>query len=143
MNNESPKSFLEVMKRVYNDGLDALDAEAEVFGYGHPEVGFMISEKWGLPNDLSILIRYHHLDRLTADQKSELMVNPTTKLGLACIEMATKLCEILGIGYRDKNASLDPLKLASASILSADKAKIDLWLKKTQEAYSQERSIFN
>ncbi len=143
MNNESPKSFLEVMKRVYNDGLDSLDAESEVFGYGHPEVGFMISEKWGLPTDLSILIRYHHLDRLTADQKSELMANSTTKLGLACIEMATKLCEILGIGYRDKNTSLDPLKLASASILNADKAKLDLWLKKTQEAYNQERAIFN
>ncbi len=143
MNNEVPKAYLEVMKRVYNNRVSALTAEEEIFGYGHPEVGFLISQRWGLPADLGNLIRYHHLGKLTEEQKKELFANQVLKLGLACVEMATHLCEVLGFGFREKNKDLDLTKLESATLLQADQAKVDGWLKRIHESYMKERAIFN
>jgi HD-like signal output (HDOD) protein len=57
MNNECPKAYLDVMKKVYNEGISPLEAEIAVFKYGHPEVGFMVTEKWGLPADISKITR--------------------------------------------------------------------------------------
>jgi putative nucleotidyltransferase with HDIG domain len=143
MNNESPKAYVEVMKRVYNDGVSPIEAETDVFGYSHPEVGYLIAEKWGLPGELVNLIRYHHIDRIPEPEKANLLSNHITKSALCSVELATHMCEFLGIGFREKNLKLDLLSIAGAKLLVTTQEKIDNWVKKTSEAYSKERAIFN
>ena len=41
-------------------GLSPLDAEREVLGVDHAEVGALIAEHWNLPEALVVAIRYHH-----------------------------------------------------------------------------------
>jgi putative nucleotidyltransferase with HDIG domain len=143
MNNESPKAYMEVMKRVYNDRITAVKAEMEIFGYAHPEVGFQIAEKWGLPSDLTALIKNHHLDGISEEEKTKIFANQIAKSALSCIQLSTHVCEFLGIGFREKNLKLDLTTITGAKLLNATKEKIDGWLKKIQEAYSKERAIFN
>ena len=143
MNNESPKAYLEVMKKVYNDRVSPLQAETEIFGYGHPQVGYMIAEKWGLPPELVNVIRYHHLNSLNDDEKKNLLSNQITKLSLSCVDLGNQICEHLGIGFREKNLKLDLLSTEGAKLLGATSEKMVVWLKKIQDAYSRERAIFN
>lgn len=143
MNNEAPKAYVEVMKKVYNDKMSAIDAEMAVFGYAHPEVGFSITEKWGLPPELGSIIRYHHLNRLTEDEKKKLFENQVLKMALGCTHLALHVCEFLGIGYREKNPSLDLVNFEGAKVLGATKEKIDAWVKKAADSYQRERAIFN
>lgn len=143
MNNESPKAYMEVMKKVYNDRMSSVRAELDVFGYAHPEVGYLIAEKWGLPQELTNLIRYHHIDGVAEDVREKILGNQISKSALSCIQLSTQVCEFLGIGFREKNLKLDLTAAAGAKLLNAQKDKIDGWVKKISDAYSKERAIFN
>lgn len=143
MNNECPKFYVEVMKLVYNDGMPPLEAEMEVFKYCNPEVGFLVTEKWGLPADLAKAIRFHQLTKLSPETRNELYQDATLKQALACIEMATHMCRHLGIGYRDKKSDLDLLALESAVLLQADQPTVDQWKQAMEAAFKKERAIFN
>ena len=39
---------------------DLLNAELEEFHMGHPEVGALLAEHWGLPSEIVEVIRFHH-----------------------------------------------------------------------------------
>ncbi len=143
MNNEAPKAFVEVMKRVYNNKEKAIDAEVQVFGYAHPEVGFQISEKWGLPPELGQIILHHHLERIKSEEKEKILANQITKLSLSCVQLASYVCEFLGIGYREKNLKFDFNTLEAVKHLGASKDKLDGWIKRANDAYQKERAIFN
>jgi len=49
-----------IYSSVMNDGVDILEAETNVIGLTHPEIGQMLAEKWNLPKILSNAILYHH-----------------------------------------------------------------------------------
>ncbi len=53
------KSYLEVRKRV-DQGATFQEAEQEVFGIEHAELGARIAESWGFPETLVRMLRYHH-----------------------------------------------------------------------------------
>lgn len=62
--------FAEVAPALYS-GIDhnvpddsLIETEHEVFGIAHPEVGYIVSKKWGLPNALGESIRFHHRPEL-------------------------------------------------------------------------------
>jgi len=143
MNNECPQRYVEVMKRVYNESISFLEAEAQVFKYSHPEVGFRIAERWGLPVELSSIIRFYHLTLL--DQREREMVYQDTllKQAMACVEVATSLCEFLGIGFRAKNESLDLSQLEGAKILGLDQLKLVELSKRMHDVYKRERAVFD
>lgn len=143
MNNECQQQYNEVMQLVYNDGLSPIDAEIAVFKYAHPEVGFRVTEKWGLPQELSQIIRYHHLSHMKVGEQLDLKPSEDLQNAMACVEMATTICRSLGIGFRDKKADLDLMNLASAKILKAEEIQIKTWAKDIEEAFLKERAIFN
>jgi len=106
-------------------------------------VGFKVTEKWGIPSDLAIIIHRHPISRLTDEERTKAYISEPVKQALACVEMATRMCEVLGIGHRAKNDKLDLTTLESAKILGFDKAKIDALLPALNEAFQKERAIFN
>ncbi len=58
---------------------DFLEAEQDLIGTTHPEVGYALAKKWGLPESLCEAIRYHHYPQ-KSDEKYRTLVY-TTHLG--------------------------------------------------------------
>jgi len=55
-----PRQFDEMVRRVVDDGVPPLDAELDVLGATHAEVGAWLVEKWNLPAPLVQAVRFHH-----------------------------------------------------------------------------------
>ena len=47
-------------RRTQTEGIELCELEGERFGITHPEAGGMLAEKWGLPENLTDAIIYHH-----------------------------------------------------------------------------------
>jgi putative nucleotidyltransferase with HDIG domain len=47
-------------RRTENDMINLEDAEVEILGIGHPEVGGRLARLWSIPENLVEAIRYHH-----------------------------------------------------------------------------------
>jgi putative nucleotidyltransferase with HDIG domain len=78
----------ELLDVVGGDKVPFLEAEREVIGFDHAELGGMCAQKWQLPADLVDAIRYHHEPGKAAEM-SDL---------LAVAHIADALCMSLGIG---------------------------------------------
>jgi putative nucleotidyltransferase with HDIG domain len=83
-----PNEAREIRAVVERKGCLQLDAERDVLGVTHPEVGMWLLKKWGLPDKLVNPIAYHHAfqaDRDFADRT-------------AIIHVADVLCRARGLG---------------------------------------------
>ncbi len=143
MNNECGKAYTEVMKIVYNQGADYIKAETEIFKYTYPEVGYRVVEKWGLPEAIAQIIRYHPLTRLDLETRTSLISDQELKLGLACVESATQICRYLGIGFKSADKNLDLLQVEGIKILNLNEEKLKNLCEQGQKIYQQEKAIFN
>jgi len=54
----APKPYSEVDQQQPEERV--IEAENELFGLAHPEVGFLLADGWGLPPEISEPIRFHH-----------------------------------------------------------------------------------
>lgn len=54
------KEYEEIIKKVKNDGINFDDAEKDVLGITHQEIGGYLLEKWNLPNNLISIVQNHH-----------------------------------------------------------------------------------
>lgn len=52
--------FGEIARRVTEQHASFLEAEREVLGFSHEEVGGMVAEQWKLPEPMVLCIRHHH-----------------------------------------------------------------------------------
>ncbi len=55
-----PDDYLGVINKKKISRLKTYEAEREVFGFDHMEVGSEILKEWGLPEDIYLPIAYHH-----------------------------------------------------------------------------------
>ena len=53
-------SFAEIVRRVTEERLSFVEAEQQVLGFSHQEVGGMIARQWELPEAIERCIRFHH-----------------------------------------------------------------------------------
>ena len=138
MNNETPEAFSEVMMKTYNDRADSVDAEVEVYGYNHAEIGAALAGKWGFPSLLVKIIEMHHLNnnKLT-DIEDEVIAK-----GVACVNLANYYCKSLGIGYREPDASLELHTLPSAVFLKIGNEKVEQLKQEILQTYENEKSVF-
>ncbi|THB64008.1 MAG: HDOD domain-containing protein [Desulfovibrio sp.] len=83
-----PKEFRQALAMV-QDGLMSLhDAELEIFGANHADIGALLAEKWDLPETLVQGIALHH---------SPFTEDPVP-LG-DCVFAANQLCKMLAFGF--------------------------------------------
>ena len=54
------ENFKQIMDMVENKNMSFLDAEEQVLGFHHGQVGAHVAKKWNLPDDLVEAIAYHH-----------------------------------------------------------------------------------
>jgi len=144
MNNECPKAYTEVMKNVYNTGTTFAEAEKKVFKYSHPEVGYGVITRWGLPENISKIIRFHQLSRLDPNAKEEVLkADEDLRTALACVEVAVELCRLLGVGYKDRVPDVKLDALEGSKILGLDSAKLDQIVPICEKSFLEEKAIFN
>jgi putative nucleotidyltransferase with HDIG domain len=138
MNNETPDAFAEVMMKTYNEGLDSLTAEEEVYGYSHPDIGARVAKKWGLSKVLVEVMEKHHLDNYRLEDIGE----PFIANSVACVNLADNACKLLGIGYRSPDDTVMLHELPSAVFLNISKERLDSLVEEINETYNNEKSAF-
>ncbi|RRD94096.1 HDOD domain-containing protein [Clostridiales bacterium COT073_COT-073] len=77
----------EVMALVEERGMAFSEAETELFGISHAEVGAQVAERWNLPAEIVEVIRHHH-------DPAQAEINP--KLAMIC-HLADNLIMMMGI----------------------------------------------
>ena len=108
-----------VLRRVTEENLRFIDAERDLFGFDHAELGAHVAERWALPAAIVSVIRHHHdadsLDRLPAPlQRMTALVSVTT----ACLSR-------LGSGRPAAIEGLDPSKMAAWKRLGLNDGDLD------------------
>lgn len=83
--------YIEIAARVSREKLSFAEAEEQVLGFSHPEVGARLGETWNLPPAIVRAIRYHHAP-LTCAVPDALV---------DAIHVADAVCILLGIGGGD------------------------------------------
>lgn len=63
INRNDSDLYKEVLALVDEEGMDFLEAERDIFGFDHCNVGGYIARKWKLPKKLEEVIEYHHVDK--------------------------------------------------------------------------------
>ncbi len=106
------KEYAEIARRVAEDRLAFCEAETEVLGYAHPEVGARLAERWSLPESIVRCIRYHH----------EPDALPEPDAIVDAIYLADSICLIFGIGTGDDGLSYRarPSVLARHNLVESD-----------------------
>lgn len=88
LNHHLEQSYREVVELIKGNRMSFAEAEKEVLGFDHAEVGSRVAEKWNLPPELVEAIACHH--------KPEEAVQ-TCRL-TAIVHTADALCMMLGVG---------------------------------------------
>jgi putative nucleotidyltransferase with HDIG domain len=91
-----------------------LDAEREVLGVTHPEVGMWLLKKWGLPGKLVYPIAYHHAFHASRDFADR----------TAVIHVADILCRARGFGYAG-DSRMPAINRDAWALLKATMADVD------------------
>lgn len=82
-------AFKEILARVETGGVSFQQAEREIMGYDHQEVGDRILAKWKFPEVLKAIVRYHH-----EPEKAPAEV----RKAVSVVHVANSICLMAGIG---------------------------------------------
>ncbi len=88
LNEHVADKFAELVRRVAEDKISFAEAEQQVLGFSHEEVGAMVGEKWHLPPEIIQCIKYHHAPG---------QLDPPDPL-VDVVYLANCTCMIFGIG---------------------------------------------
>jgi len=120
---------------VYQNMLDSfqcsrslLDAEKNILGYSHAEIGFWLAEQWNLPSTLLDTILYHHTPSLSRNNAKR----------VAIIHIADYIVskESYGPFEKDPNYSLDRDSCALLGISDKDLKQVEETVQFTDEIFN-------
>jgi putative nucleotidyltransferase with HDIG domain len=107
------KAFDKIKDRVYGAGKSFLEAEKEVLGIDHAELGALAAEKWGFDPRMVDIIRHHHNP----------MESEYQGLALPVVYMADCICMMIGQGvgadglaYRYYKEAVDRLNMTALDL---------------------------
>ncbi len=136
MHAEAETKYQDVMRVVYGENADPIEAEMDVFGFDHCEVGQLLLAKWKLPERLSKAVGAHHdPERLSEDSDG---AQPLAAL----LQVADRVCLREGLGRREENLELDPWACASAQLLGLADADLEEFLTRFRVGYKEEQEVF-
>jgi putative nucleotidyltransferase with HDIG domain len=138
MNNETPEAYSEVMMKMYNEGIDSIAAEMDIYRYDHTEVGAGVTGKWKFASPLVTILKEHHLKHGSLEDISDSL----TAKSIACVHLSDHICKVLGIGYREADESIILHELPSSVYLNLGKDKLDKLVNEISETYNAEKSVF-
>jgi putative nucleotidyltransferase with HDIG domain len=84
----APQNFYEVLDYMEEQNTEYFEAEEQILWIDHGEIGYMIAERWNLPQKIGTIIRHHH-------RPQDAPENFTAQA--AIINVADALCHSLNI----------------------------------------------
>lgn len=121
LNTYMEDAYEDIKAKVINDGYTFIEAEKEIFGIDHAELGAKVAEKWKFSAQMVDIIRNHHNPERSA----------STDLHLPVIYLADSICMMIGIGvgvdglaYRYQQEIVDRLKFSDVDL---QKTIADFW----------------
>lgn len=130
LNQHMEKEYMEVLSKMEENKISFLDAEKEVLGFGHTEIGEKIAEKWDFPKALVEAICYHHTPELAN-------INP---LLVSIVHVADAITMMMGIGL-----GLDGLSYSLSSVaidnLSLDETQFQTIISQVADLVIDEESF--
>ncbi|MFH1747085.1 MAG: HDOD domain-containing protein [Planctomycetota bacterium] len=81
-------AYSEIIRRVTEEGASFLEAEQDILGFSHPQVGARLAEAWSLPESITRCICYHH-DPNHFEEPD---------LALDIVYLADAICLTIGVG---------------------------------------------
>lgn len=94
-----------VFRRVCEQNVRFADAERELFGFDHAELGAHIAERWQLPDSMVSVIRHHHDPETAATLPA-----PISRM-TALVSITTACLSRLGSGRPEAIEALDPCSM--------------------------------
>ncbi|OGI11494.1 MAG: hypothetical protein A2Y40_01580 [Candidatus Margulisbacteria bacterium GWF2_35_9] len=82
------EQFVDVINLVKKGNISFIEAEEQILGFNHGEIGAKVAEKWNLSSELVETIRFHH----NPEQASE------NNKSVHMVHIANYLVEMMGIG---------------------------------------------
>ena len=120
--------FLKILDLVDARQIRILEAENEILGVGHPQLGEWVARKWNLPLNLVECIAFHHSPQLAVNSKER----------VAIVHIANAIPRIEGIGFGGDNQTpiIDPDGWATLQIPAEDLGELIVTIKKEFEVSS-------
>ncbi len=135
MHSQAEKQFQGVLKRVYSDGANPVEAERDVFGFDHAELGSLVLTRWKIPARLALAIGAHHDPASAAGEQGE---QPLAAL----LQVADRMCLLRGLGRRSPQEDLEILDCDGARILGIESDPATL-VERFGEAYEEEKGVLS
>jgi putative nucleotidyltransferase with HDIG domain len=123
-----PDEYQQVLERVYNDGQSFVDAENDVLGFDHTDVGALVVRRWSLAPPLCEAVQLHH-------QPMAAEIDPAL---CAIVSLANSLCVRLGIGP-ERNPALNLAEQDSTLMLTLTPPRIAAIAAAVQDRLSREK----
>jgi putative nucleotidyltransferase with HDIG domain len=116
------KEYQEILNLVRTRDYSSLEAEQEILGIDHAEVGGLLGKRWKLPDNIVTIIRHHHDS-----------VDPANDpMPLCLAHLANLLCLQMGIGTGDRGLASRPapnlIKALGWSAETLDACVSSAWL---------------
>lgn len=124
--------FIEIYNLVKDKGIGFLEAEYEILGMNHQQIGNFLAEKWNFPEILSDTILTHH-------NPSEARLN---KFLASIVHLADYMTQKLKIGYSywDDKLELNISEVESLRFRTPE--EIEHFIKSYEELFvSQEKAV--
>ncbi len=115
-----------VMDMVLKGNRSFIEAEKEILGYTHPQVGALIAQEWNLPLVLIEAIAFHH-EPEKARAASEVV---------AVVHVSNVICSMLGIGC-GVDGLVNPVRPEALSLLALDGRAVDNIIERLPEVMKQ------
>ncbi len=104
----APKEYTLAFAKASADNIPLVEAEQQILGVTHTDVGRILAEKWHMPADLIQVITWHH-DVVNATEYRALV---------ALVALADLLCRMRGVGYGySENRQVDFLQEPAFKVL--------------------------
>jgi len=136
LNNKDPEKYGKVFQKVHEENKRFTEAEQEIYGFTHAEVGSLLIDKWNLPEILTDVIRIHH------DIDSQQQIPQATLRAAALINLADLICLKLAIGYKHPIDGFNLSETASAKILAINEDHLENLTNQTVTAFQDTKDIF-
>ncbi|MCD6318396.1 HDOD domain-containing protein [Candidatus Aerophobetes bacterium] len=106
------KSFAQIIEKVQSENISIREAEKDVLGITHAEIGAWLAKKWNLPAEIEEAIKFHHLP-------DKAIINPQLTAIVHLSDILVRM-ESIGWGGDDKIPSVNPLVWNSLKPLKPD-----------------------
>lgn len=114
LNTHLSEAYNEVVEKVNNESIPFMEAEDQILGFNHAEVGAKVAEIWNLPEELVEAIAYHH-------NPEKAKINPKLT---AIVHIADAISVSMGIGI-GIDGMLYPISDEAMKLLKLDESHIE------------------